>query len=57
MSSYWEYQIHTIEDENSDVNNKHGKPRKVKYNLWLIIHFVKLVRNVLGIGQNNLFPI
>ena len=29
MSSYWEYQIQTIEDDNSDVNVKKSKPRKV----------------------------
>ena len=33
MSSYWEYQIQTIEDENADGNTKHGKPRKVFHHL------------------------
>ena len=35
MSSYWEYHIQTIEDENCDEGVKSSKPRKVMTDLFL----------------------
>lgn len=36
MSSYWEYQIHTIEDDSRSNDEKKTKPRKVNMILSML---------------------